>query len=349
MFENLPLPPRLRPLLRALALGLSTWIGSAVASEKAVPPSSAPAAADGRAVAPALLGVRPGAIARGTGFAMEGWFVWCGAAIEVDGTYHLFAARWPESTKFPEGYRAHSEIVRATADRPEGPYAFREVVIGKREPGKWDSGMAHNPAIYRVGGTFVLYYIGSDVGSRHRQIGIATAPSPEGPWTRRDRPLDLGIEGDANNPSAWFEPDGSVKLIWRTVDLRVRLSTASSFAGPYALANENAWPEAKLEDFFLFRHGDGYHVVCEDNVGHVTGHSRWGAHLVSGDGVKDWRRAPVPVVYDHDIRWSDGTVLTATRRERPWLLFDRQGRPTHLFTAVYDGRRTWNQPVPLVR
>ena len=40
--------------------------------------------------------------------------------------------------------------------------------------------MAHNPAIYRVGDGFVLFYIGSDEGSRYRQIGIATAPAVTG-------------------------------------------------------------------------------------------------------------------------------------------------------------------------
>ena len=87
---------------------------------------------------------------RDSGFRMPGYFVWCGSAIKVGATYHLFAARWPETTKFPEGYRQHSEIVRATAARPEGPYTFQEVVIGARAAGRWDSGMAHNPAIYRV-------------------------------------------------------------------------------------------------------------------------------------------------------------------------------------------------------
>ena len=116
-----------------------------------------------------------GPVAPGSGFAMPGWFVWCSSAIKVGNEYHLFAARWPETTTFPEGYRAHSEIVRAVAQRPEGPYVFQEVVIGARAGGQWDSGMAHNPAIYKVGDTFVLYYIGSATDSRYRQIGIATA------------------------------------------------------------------------------------------------------------------------------------------------------------------------------
>jgi hypothetical protein len=127
-------------------------------------------------------------VSKSTGLHIDGYFVWCGSVIKVGGTYHMFASRWPEATKFPDGYRTHSEIVRATAARPEGPYAFQEVIIGKRAPGKWDSAMAHNPVIYKSGSTFVLYYIGSDEGSRYRQIGIATAPAVTGPWTRSDAP-----------------------------------------------------------------------------------------------------------------------------------------------------------------
>ena len=277
---------------------------------------------------------------------MEGWFVWCGAAIKVGDRYHLFASRWPEATKFPEGYRTHSEIVRASSAHAAGPYVFEEIVIGRRAAGKWDSGMAHNPAIHRVGDRFVLFYIGADVGSRFRRIGYATAPAITGPWTRRDEPLDLGENVDANNPAACFAADGSVKLMWRTADLRVCVSTAPSFAGPYTLANRDAWPAAKLEDFFFFRTARGYHVICEDNVGQVTGHVRWGAHLISADGIGGWRAAPEPVAYDHTIRWREGGALEATRRERPWLLVE-DGVATHLFTAVFDGRQSWNQPVPL--
>ena len=296
------------------------------------------------------VGIEPNAfapVAKGTGFAMDGYFVWCGSVIKVGDAYEMFASRWPTSTKFPEGYRQHSEIVRAEASRPEGPYVFKEVVIGKRAAGKWDSAMAHNPAVYQVGGTFVLYYIGSDVGSSHRQIGIATAPSVAGPWTRRDKPLDLGHDVDANNPAAYFEPDGSVKLVWRTVDLRVCESVAKSFDGPYTLANKSLWPAAKIEDFFMFKKGATYHLICEDNVGKLTGHDRkWGGHLISDDGITHWRPAEQPVAYDDTIRWADGTDFKPVRRERPWLLIDG-GKITYLFTAVFDGKKTWNQPVPL--
>jgi hypothetical protein len=288
-----------------------------------------------------------GPVAKGTGFAMDGYFVWCGSVIKVGDLYEMFASRWPANTKFPEGYRQHSEIVRAEASKPEGPYVFKQVVIGGRAAGKWDSAMAHNPAIYKVGGTYVLFYIGSDVGSTRRQIGIATASSIAGPWTRREKPLDLGVAGDSNNPAAWFEPDGSVKVVWRTADLRVCESVAKSFEGPYTVVNSNLWPAAKVEDFFMFKSGGAYHLICEDNAGKLAGHDRkWGGHLISDDGTTNWQRAPQPVAYDNTIRWTDGTEFKPVRRERPWLLIEN-GQITYLFNAVFDGRHTWNQPVPL--
>ena len=227
-------------------------------------------------------------VAHGTGLRMDGYFVWCGSVIKVGETYHMFASRWPAETNFPDGYRTHSEIVRATAERPEGPYAFQEVVVGKR-PGAWDGGMVHNPAIYHVGSTFVLFHNASEEGSRYRQIGVVTAPAVTGPWTRSDRPLDLGVASDANNPAAWFEPDGSVKLMWRDKDLRVYISVADSFRGPYRVANDNVWPKGKVEDFCLFKERGQYHLICEDGGASITGQTKWGGHLTSRDAIHEWQ------------------------------------------------------------
>ena len=284
-------------------------------------------------------------VAKESGFRMPGYFIWCASVIRVGDTYHMFAARWPEDTLFPDGYRQHSEIVRATATRREGPYQFQEVVIGKRAPGKWDSAMGHNPAIYSTGNTYVLYYIGSDKGSAYRSIGYASATAVTGPWIRNDEPLDLGLVSDANNPAACFEPDGSIKLVWRDADLKVYLSTAPSYRGPYRVANRQVWRDT-LEDFFYFKSGGQYQILCEDDKGRITGHARWGAHLWSPNGIDGWKEYSPPAAYDHEIRWTDGTVFHPVRRERPWLLLE-DGAATCLFTAVFDGHQTWNQPVPI--
>jgi hypothetical protein len=283
------------------------------------------------------------------GFKMDGYWVWCGSMIQVDSVYHLFASRWPKTGAFPEGYRQNSEIVRATSTSPLGPFKFQEVVIGERDSMFWDSNMAHNPTIHRIGNKYVLFYIGSDFTTRQpnsnsliRRIGYAEAESITGPWVRSTLPL---IDAESNNPAILVE-DGKVKMIFRDTQLRVILAEAAGYKGPYSISNENVWPAARLEDFYLFKSQGSYHIVCEDNVGGVSGHERWGVHLYSANGINNWMKYDPVVVYDHELAFQNDSVLHCTRRERPQLLIENY-EITHIITAVYDGKNSWCQPVKL--
>jgi hypothetical protein len=284
-----------------------------------------------------------------SGFKMDGYWVWCGSIIKVGSTYHLFASRWPKNGPFPEGYRKNSEIVRATAKSPIGPFKFEEVVIGERDPKYWDSNMSHNPTIHKIGNEYVLFYIGSDFSTYLplskqllRRVGYASAKSITGPWQICDKPL---IDVESNNPAILVEK-GIIKLIYRDAPLRVYLAEAKTYKGPYTVVKNNLWPENKIEDFYFFKANKKYHIICEDNVGGISGHERWGVHLVSDNATGEWRKHDPLVVYDHDIRFSDGSVLHCDRRERPQFLVEN-GMITHLITSVYDGKNTWSQPVKL--
>ena len=191
------------------------------------------------------------------GFKMDGYWVWGGSAIKVGATYHLFASRWPKKNKFPDDYFKESEIVHATSNSPLGPYTFQDVVIGERDSMFWDSNMAHNPTIHKIGNEFVLFYIGSDFatlreGSNRllRRVGYATAENIEGPWKRSELPL---IDEESNNPAFLVEEDGRVKFLYRDEKLVVKMATAEIFRGPYRSVNNNVWPTARLEDFYLFK------------------------------------------------------------------------------------------------
>ena len=41
------------------------------------------------------------------------------------------------------------------------------------------------------------------------------------------------------------------------------------------IVNDNLCPAGKLEDFYLFKANNLYHIICEDNIGVVSGHERW--------------------------------------------------------------------------
>jgi len=282
------------------------------------------------------------------GFRMQGYFVWGGSLIKVGDEYHLFASRWPEATRFPQGYREHSEIVRAAAPNPLGPYTFREVVVSGRGGTWWDGKMCHNPKIVRAGDTYVLYYIGSALNSGLRKCGYAWSQSITGPWTRRAEPLPFGE--DHNNPAPYVHDDGRVLVAFRDRQLNMFIATADAFDGTYEIVARNLF-DFKVEDPDLFYANGRYHMVAEDNVGGLTGAVRHGAHLTSDDGLQ-W--APVePVrVYDHTLRWTDGTTTEADRRERPELFnanADRKGNgaPTHLLTAVLVDGKTWCHIQPI--
>ncbi len=288
-------------------------------------------------------------IPKESGFKMDGYWIWCGSMIKVGSTYHLFVSRWKKNGDFPEGYRQNSEIVRATSKSPSGPFKFEEIVIGERDSSFWDSNMAHNPTIHKIGDEYVLFYIGSDFTtylnqsrSLLRQIGYATSRSIKGPWKRSGKPI---INAESNNP-AIIREGSKIKLFYRDAQLKVILAEADHYDGIFKTVNDNLWPNCKLEDFYAFRADSQYHLICEDNVGGVSGHERWGVHLFSVDGVKDWKTYDPAVVYNHDIQFTDNTVLKCIRRERPQL-FIENGKITWLITAVYDGKNSWSQPVKL--
>lgn len=230
------------------------------------------------------------------GFAMEGYWVWCGSVAKgEDGNYHMFASRWKKSLPFHPGWGVASEIVRAVSPTPEGPYRFAEVVLGPRGAGWWDGRSAHNPVIQKCGDTYLLFYIGTtfpypDVpedGSlthdsyqwlcarAHKRIGIATAKSILGPWQRPGRPaLDVrpGYFDDflVSNPAPCLHEDGSCLLIYKTRTYRKPPYTGCTGNGMFsgmklgaAWAGHWSGPFRRLADRPLFE-GDGTEGIVED-------------------------------------------------------------------------------------
>ncbi|MDG0791192.1 glycoside hydrolase family protein [Cohnella ginsengisoli] len=283
------------------------------------------------------------------GFRMDGYYIWCGSVVKAeDGHYHMFASRWPVETGFPDGYRTHSEIVRAIAEKPEGPYTFVEVVLRGRGGGHWDAQMVHNPAIVRHGNQYILYYLGArSPATETRAIGYAYSRSIEGPWVRTSDSLTL--MPDSNNPAPWIGPDGRVLLAFRHGPyMRIGMAEAEAFNGAYRVVQEDLVPGKKLEDPFLFSRGGRFEMILEDNGGSVSGYERYGVHLVSDDGLTGWRPHESVIAYDHSLVREDGVITLADRRERPQLLFDEYGGATHLFTGVRVGEETWNAVQPLL-
>ena len=308
------------------------------------------------------------------GFRMEGYWVWCGSCIKgEDGRYHLFVSRWPRKYPMHPGWVFHSEIVRAVADRPEGPYEFQEVVLGRRSHHWFDGRATHNPSIHKCGDTYLLFYVGITYNAEppgvedhptnddryyrqvwhQKRIGLATSKSVNGPWIRQDAPILQPRPGQwdssiTSNPAPCVKPDGSVYLIYKSS------APASGRVGPFSLGMAHAphWTapftrlqdaplfgvgndDRHVEDPFLWHDGQQFNIIMKDMTGAMCGEHHGGVHMTSPDGLA-WTPGASPLAYSRQVRWDDGQVRTMGSFERPSLLI-QDGVPTHLFSATADG------------
>ena len=169
---------------------------------------------------------------------------WGGEAVRADdGSYHVYAAGFDRNATLSQ-WLDQSRVVHGRSARdPLGPYEFVDVALGARSLAYWDGLTQHNPAVQRApDGTFLLYYMGSTEspgGAAHsgvkscaqypgvnisvcrQRVGLATAASPDGPWTRLDAPIiDVAPKGAwddlfTTNPTPHVFANGSVLLLYK--------------------------------------------------------------------------------------------------------------------------------------
>jgi hypothetical protein len=306
-------------------------------------------------------------------FRMPDHWVWCGSSIRGDdGRYHLFASRWPKTVTFYH-WATCSEVVRAVADRPEGPYQFEEVVIPRRDPSFWDGMVSHNPTIHFHDGKFLLFYIGStfrgtrpeeaEEGARFsdqwveawngKRTGLLVSDSVFGPWERRDEPILQPRPGKwdsviTSNPAPCVREDGSVILIYKSTNIR---HPCGRFPGRFhqGVARAKNWrlPFERLSDEPIALAGvtdthieDGFvwwnGGVYEMVIKDMTGEvcGEEGAAIhATSREAISWTPMQPPCAYSRTVRWDDGTTSTLPRLERPQVLIEN-GKPTHLFAAT---------------
>jgi hypothetical protein len=327
----------------------------------------------------------------GGGFAMEDYWVWGSSVVRGDDSlYHMYVSRWPKNLPFHPGWMVASEIVHAVSETPEGPYRFSDVALPARGAEYWDGRSTHNPRILRHKDLYVLFYMGSThpfaeidnpdtlnlsspyatLARANKRIGIATSKSPFGPWERRDDPVLDTRPGTfysflTSNPAPWIEEDGTTTLIFKSRQYKdgfpfqshmmIGVAKAKSFEGPYQVHPEPIFGVDKMgeiEDPFLWKDDQGFHMIAKDQRGTLTGEWHDGVLAHSTDAIT-WVPDKSPHAYSRVIKWSDGQEIRMGQLERAFLLIE-DGKLTHLFFATMDGpggfnnsTRSWNMALPL--
>lgn len=309
------------------------------------------------------------------GFRMSDYWVWGGSAIKgEDGRYHLFVSRWSKKAGFLQ-WATHSEVVRASADRPEGPYRFEEVVLRGRGEAFWDGGAIHNPSIHFHDGTYLLFYVATwyrgadrrddaDCGHfspiwceawNHKRTGLATAPSVYGPWTRQDAPVLPPRPGEwdaaiISNPAPWVDADGSVTLVYKSANLphprghypgrfHLGLARAPHWSAPM----ERVMPEPVRIDGHPDPHVEDPCIWRREGgwemlAKDMTGElcgETQGSACFRSEDAKFWRLCDPPLGVSRRVELHPDGCMELTKRERNKVLLE-DGNLRCLYSAVLE-------------
>ena len=281
---------------------------------------------------------------------------WGGSVLPwTDGRFHLFVAEMADGCGMVQ-WETNSRIAHAVSDTMKGPFVRTSLAA---------EAWAHNPQAIAIGGELFLFHIGAAAGnttlvnctpgSRGDGAGtvewerrfdphvtfIQSAPSPEGPWTRLpDGPF-------CDNPSPLPLRNGTLLLMCSRSVGHVypsrphwRLYTAESPRGPWRVVTEITPEDTTIndaaEDPFLWEDQAGHlHVLAHAGpLGHEAGEPspRVSAHGFSRDGVT-WGWS-VNQPYSSTIVFENGSSVHFSSAERPKLVLDEDGAPTHLVNGL---------------
>jgi len=183
---------------------------------------------------------------------------------------------------------------------------------------------------------------------------MSFALEPQGPWSTPAKVFP-GWHGSDTNFAPLILPNGSLLAIWRSWEAtgsRCFLATATHWRNISTYTQHHRevisvdLGTAGTEDPFLYMDAAGhFHAVFHHMYGEGTEKQWWldtcGGHAYSRDGIEweysgvAWGNAEHPL--GNVVRYSDGTNFSMTRRERPHLIFDGEGRPCQLTNAAQYG------------
>ena len=307
---------------------------------------------------------------------LEDYYVWDCSVIKADGKYHMFSSRWPKEMGFGWNWLFNAEVIHCVSDTPEGPYKFVNVALPRRGREYFDGMNTHNTSIHYHDGKYYLYYMGTTYGGEipshmdeipeqyfwetwnRKRIGVAVADDINGEFVRRDMPLleprdcthwDCTM---TTNPTVAILPDGKTYMIYKSrsafgKSIQLGIAVADSPDGKFERLSEEPilefdYDNFHIEDPFLWydRTENKFCLIAKNESDAVTGECRSGFYAQSDDCIH-FEIAPNPKAYSRKIKWQDGREAEQVNLERPSLLFDDNGEPTHLFCASGNGEQPY--------
>lgn len=124
------------------------------------------------------------------------------------------------------------------------------------------------PHIHRVDDRYLLYYSARRFGSAGFAIGVASAPTPTGPFRDRGRPLLTGPRFTTIDPFVYTTPEGHHLIYWGSNSAPIRVQELSADGmdvvgrpKPVLFPDEDNEYESLVEGPWLVRRGGFYYLM----------------------------------------------------------------------------------------
>ena len=305
----------------------------------------------------------PGSSYNRTGEGVSSW----GGKVVRDVTnaslWHLFVCEFTGGCGL-RFWAPMSRIIRAESSTgPAGPFTFAAEIV---------SMFATNPTLaHGADGTFLLYYIGcpfpqppvcespnfscgpGDALNGESGVSLLTSRDlyswePQGMVFNGSAPTSW--DADTSNPSPLVLANGTVVLAYRgcpenctdaSTTERIGFASAPSPAAPYTRLSAAPIFDNPNEDPHVWQDSRGHWHLLMHSLEHGGG---WGSgpnvgrHAWARDVVGPWTFGSATLAYNTTVHFTDGSVTTYSRRERPQLLWSdgSQPHPVMLTTGVQE-------------
>ena len=280
----------------------------------------------------------------------------------VGGLYHMFVAEMMNECPLST-WGQNSRCTHATSPTPLGPFTFSDVAVQN-----W----CHNPAIIFAPGAsggpglWALFHIGDGTGGNVKNCTPSSAPYSAALHASGGSSLHISTTGPSgpfvpapplpscNNPAPFLAKNGT----WLLVCNGFQLYSAPGAVGPWTLVTSihssagTPLPGNYEDPFFFIDARGNFHVIYHVyRTGGAEAHNCLPGHdgsIVSGhyfskDGFT-WHASAVEP-YGNVVDLEDGSQQLLTTRERPKMIFNSAGDPTHLSNGVCPSPGNFNTPI----
>lgn len=182
---------------------------------------------------------------------------------------------------------------------------------------------------------------------------VLRATSPDGPWTLTAPVLDKnhpakkhqdGTPWMFSNPSALMLKNGTTLVMYRDFLPHARYphtnviglaASDNGWKGPYTRFQETIVPQANEDPHIYVDKRGNLHMIAHSMCDAWPKCLAVGGHAASADGGLTWHYSG-GAAYSTTVQYEDGSAVTYARRERPEMILNEHGDPTHLVTGVVE-------------